>query len=104
IAYTLVTAVETGDATLVHAARGDRWTRTARRGAVRAPLVPLVAPASTLGVLLLLPAGAVARIRSPHPGDSIRGSARRDASRRRLSPPPRRLEAPGDTHTPAARR
>jgi len=100
IAYTLVTAVETGDATLVHAARGDRWTRTARRGAVRAPLVPFVATAITLVVLLLLPAGAVARIRSPHPGDSIRGSARRDASRSRLSPLVARIEPPVYTHTP----
>jgi hypothetical protein len=34
IAYTLVTAVETGNASLIRRARGDAWTRTARSGAM----------------------------------------------------------------------
>ena len=97
LAYTVVTAVETGDATLIRSGQAD-WTRTARSGALRAPLIPVVATAVTLVVLLLLPAGAVARIRSPRAGDSIRGSARRNDSRSRLSPLVARIEPPAYTH------
>jgi len=102
IAYALVTAVETGDSTLVRTVPKDGWTRTARVGALRAPLVPLAATAITLIVLLLLPAGAVARIRSPHPGDSIRGAVRRNPARSRLSPLLARIEPPAYTHTSAS--
>jgi hypothetical protein len=100
IAYTLVTAVETGNATLVRPARGDVWTRAARSGAMRAPLIPIIATGITVVVLMLLPAGAVARIRSPRAGDSVRGSASRDASRSRLSPLVARIESPAYTHAP----
>jgi len=100
IGYTLVTAVETGDAALVRAPRGESWTSRARAGALRAPLVPIGATAITLIVLLLLPTGAVARIRSPRPGDSIRGTASRDASRSRLSPLVARVEPPAYLHAP----
>jgi hypothetical protein len=98
IAYALVTAVETGDATLVDAARGEAWTRTARIGALRAPIVPLAATAIALIVLVLLPAGAVARIRSPRPGDSIRGASSRDAAHSRLSPLVARIAPPAYVH------
>ena len=98
IGYTLVTAVETGDAALVRATRGESWTSRARAGALRAPLVPIGATAVTLIVLLLLPTGAVARIRSPRPGDSIRGAASHDASRSRLSPLVARIEPPAYLH------
>jgi hypothetical protein len=103
LAYTVVTAVETSDATLVRSAHAA-WTRTAQRRAVRAPLVPVVATIISLLVLLLLPAGAVARIRSPHPGDSIRGPGgdRRDESRSRLSPLVARIEPPAYTHVRAS--
>ena len=98
LAYRLVTAVETGDDKFVPPALADAWTPTARAGALRAPLVPLAATAITIVVLLLLPAGAVARIRSPRPGDSIRGSTSRDVSRSRLSPLVARIEPPAYVH------
>jgi len=98
LAYTLVTAVETGDDTFVRSAQGSAWTRSARTGALSAPIVPLAATVVALVVLLLLPAGAVARIRSPRPGDSIRGIASRDAARSRLSPFVARIEPPAYTH------
>jgi len=98
LAYTLVTAVETGDDTFVRSAQESAWTRSARTGALSAPIVPLAATVVALVVLLLLPAGAVARIRSPRPGDSIRGIASRDAARSRLSPFVARIEPPAYTH------
>ena len=94
IAYALVTAVETGDAALVRATRVESWTKSARAGALRAPLVPIGVTAVALVALLLLPTGAVARIRSPRPGDSIRAAAFRDGSRSRLSPLVARVEPP----------
>jgi hypothetical protein len=102
IAYTLVTAVETGDAGLVRARSESTWTRIARSGALRAPLVPVIATVSTLVALMMLPAGAVARIRSPKPGDSILGAASRDASRSRLSPLVARIAPPSYTRTPSS--
>ncbi len=98
IGYTLVTAVETGDAALVRATRGESWTKTAGAGALRAPLAAIAAIAITLVALLLLPTGVVARVRSPRPGDSIRGAAPRDASRSRLSPLVARIEPPAYLH------
>ena len=102
IAYRLVTAVETGDAALALSARGDSWTRTARSGALRAPLTPIAVTVVTLVVVLLLPSGAVARIRSPRPGDSIRGVGSRDPSRSRLSPLAARIDPPAYLHASAS--
>ena len=98
IAYALVTAVEVGDAGLLRATRPESWTKRARLRAFRAPLAPIAATAITLVVLLLLPSGAVARIRAPRPGDSIRGVASRDPSRSRLSPLAARIEPPPYLH------
>jgi hypothetical protein len=82
--YALVTAVETGDDAFVARASAERWRPTALRRAIRALRTPVAVAAVVTVVLLVLPAGAVARIRSPHAGDSLergRTSGRPNASR-----------------------
>src|SRR5207344_3180107 len=82
--YALVTAVETGDGVLVAGTSAERWRPTALRRAVTALRVPITVVAVAMTVLLVLPDGAVARIRSPHAGDSVehgRSSGGPNASR-----------------------
>lgn len=109
--YSLVTAVEIRDERLVSRQTLGGWLPTARRRLLRALRAPAVALAVVVIVVLLLPSGAVARVRSPHPGDSLErpriGGARAD----RLTPlvadlvPPAysgeratSLDAPTDIH------
>lgn len=85
--YRLVTAVETGVDTFVPARHAD-WQSTARARAVKVIGAPLAAVAAAAIVLVLLPAGAVARIRAPHAGDALdrpAGTAR-GANVNRLNP------------------
>ena len=84
--YLLVTAVETGDESLVPIATATGWTTTARRRAVRALRAPGLVLGAAILVVLLLPGGAVARIRSPRAGDSLDRSSRVSARDNRLSP------------------
>ena len=86
--YTLVTAVETGNDALVPRAAADGWMPTARRRALRVLGAPLAVLAAAVVVVLLLPAGAVARMRSPHPGDLLDRASfgRAGARENRLSP------------------
>ncbi|MDB4874617.1 MAG: hypothetical protein JWM41_1063 [Gemmatimonadetes bacterium] len=81
--YALVTAVETGNDALVSTAAPVSWAATARRRAARVLGAPLAAIVVAVAVILLLPAGAVARVRSPHAGDALDragAAARADAS------------------------
>ena len=85
--YALVTAVETGDGAFVARASTERWRPTALRRAVRALRTPVAVAAIATIVLLVLPAGAVARIRAPHAGDSLeRGRAGGGPNASRLTP------------------
>jgi hypothetical protein len=85
--YLLVTAVDTGDESLVPMATTAGWTSTAWKRALRALRAPALVLAAAIIVVLLLPGGAVARIRSPRAGDSLDrpllGAGARD---NRLSP------------------
>jgi hypothetical protein len=111
--YTLVTAIETGDRAFVASAKPDRWRTTALRRAVLSLRVPMAVAALATIVLLALPAGAVARIHSPHAGDSIdRGGKNGGPNASRLTPlaadvippaysgqRPRTLDEPNDIRT-----
>ncbi|HEX3867053.1 MAG TPA: DUF4175 family protein, partial [Gemmatimonadaceae bacterium] len=69
--YRLVTTIETGDDRLLGDHDGDRWPMVARRRATRVLASPAMAAMSAIVVLLVLPGGAVARMRSPHAGDAL---------------------------------
>ena len=100
LAYTLVTAVEMRDERLVDAARPGPWAATAWRGAARAVALPIIAIVVGLGALLVLPPGAVARMRSPHPGDAIDARGRGGARGSRLSPLVARVQPPSYSKQP----
>ncbi len=85
--YALVTAVETGDGAFVSRASAEPWRPTALRRAVGALRTPIAAATVAMIVLLVLPAGAVGRIRSPRAGDSLeRSGANGGANANRLTP------------------
>ncbi|MEO7084759.1 MAG: hypothetical protein ABI442_05385, partial [Gemmatimonadaceae bacterium] len=85
--YQLVTAIETGDQKILNDAGSDRWTGIARVRAVRVLRAPVVAALLAAIVVMLLPGGAVARIRSPHAGDSLdRRGLGANAAGNRLAP------------------
>lgn len=93
--YRLVTAVETGAENLVSRDQATRWPATARGRAVRALGAPVIVAIVAAAVLLSLPSGAVARIRSPHAGDALDRPARSGAARgSRLSPLVARIAPP----------
>lgn len=79
--YTVITAVERGDDELAPA-EAEAWNPAALRRVGRALRLPLAVLVAAFVVVLLLPGGAVARMRSPRPGDSLdraavlRGGAR----------------------------
>jgi hypothetical protein len=83
--YVLVTAVETGEAGAMRVSP-DSWTSAARRRTARALGVPLAVVAAVTVVVLAMPHGAVARVRSPHVGDAIDRPVRGDAASSRLTP------------------
>jgi hypothetical protein len=85
--YALVTAVEASDERFVSGASNEGWVVVARRRTIRALGAPAAALILSMLVLLLLPGGAVARVRSPHAGDSLdRSPASRSGRRNRLAP------------------
>ena len=85
--YTLVTAVETGNASFVSGAKTDRWRPIAMRRSGRALRAPLAVAIVALATLLLLPGGAIARMTLPRAGDSIeRGAGLGRSSASRLTP------------------
>lgn len=85
--FMLVTAVETGNDAFVAGVRSDHWTTIAGRRAARVLAVPFAAVLVAAVVIVMLPGGAVARIRSPHPGDALeRAGVGRRAAASRLTP------------------
>jgi len=111
--YALVTAVETGDRGFIEHARPEPWKPAALRRAILAVRAPMAVAVVATIALLVLPAGAVARIRSPHAGDSVErdpAGRRSDASRLTplaadVTPPaysgerPRAIDEPSDVKT-----
>ena len=84
--YTLVTAIETGNRALVDDVKPERWRLTAWRRILRSLRAPIAVAAAVMIVFLVLPEGAIARVRSPRAGDSLDRSglgARSSASRLR---------------------
>ncbi len=78
--YSLVTAVEAGDERFVAGVSADSWVAVAWRRAVASLRAPLSALVAAVIVVLLLPTGAVARVRAPRAGDSLdRGRSSRGA-------------------------
>ena len=98
LAYTLVTAVETRDERLVQSADARPWPATAGRRAARALALPAGIVVLAIAALVLLPPGAVARVRSPRPGDALNASRARDGGRNRLSPLVARVQPPAYAH------
>jgi hypothetical protein len=98
--YALVTAVELDDSAFVATDSTNRWSSTAARRAARSLGAPLAAVIAGLIIVLILPSGAVARVRSPHAGDSLeRVGIRKRASRltplvAEVTPPPYSGERP----------
>ncbi len=92
--YRLVTALETGAENLVSRDTASRWSATARSRAMRGAGVPLGIAIVTGAVLLVLPTGAVARIRSPRPGDALDRPARGASNKGRLTPLVAQVEPP----------
>lgn len=93
--FTLATAVETGDDTLVARAATDRWATTALRRAARAAGAPLASIVVAGIIVFALPAGAVARVRAPHRGDSLdRPTLGTGAGASRLTPLVAQVEPP----------
>ena len=85
--YALVTAVDTGRGELVAPVAALPWLTTTRARAARALRLPLAIVMVSVLVVLLLPQGAVARVRSPRAGDALfRPQFRRAASGSRLTP------------------
>jgi hypothetical protein len=83
--YRLVTAVESGERAWIPQA-ASAWTSEAWRRGTRALVVPVAVVAVVSVVLLLLPAGAVARARAPRAGDSIDRAVATSAAASRLTP------------------
>jgi hypothetical protein len=94
--YRLVTALETSNERLLTGPSG-RWMRAATTRAALALRLPIAALGGAVVVLAFLPRGAVARVRSPHPGDALLAAARRGAERSRLAPLVARVTPPAYT-------
>jgi hypothetical protein len=69
--YALVTAVELGDVGFVAVEPSTQWSATASRRAALVLRAPAAVVVAAVLVVFALPSGAVARMRSPHSGDSI---------------------------------
>ncbi len=87
LAYTLMTAVESNNDAIVGRVNGEAWQRTAAQRALRVLTIPAAALVIAVIILVMLPGGAVARIRTPHPGDALdRATVRKRADASRLTP------------------
>jgi hypothetical protein len=95
--FALASAVETGDDRLVASRDTSRWSTAAVRRCVRAVSVPFLIAAAVTAVLVALPGGAVARIRTPHPGDALERTTRRGSGASRLTPLVARIISPAYT-------
>src|SRR6185437_1132862 len=94
IEYRLMTAVETGRVVQPDEVQAARWPRVSRRRLARALAAPVAAVVAASLATLVLPRGAVARIRSPHAGDALARAANRPAAESRLSPLVAELKPP----------
>jgi hypothetical protein len=93
--FTLATAVESRDDSLVAHGSAEHWTAIALRRATRAVRAPLGSVVVAIIVVFTLPAGAVARMRAPHRGDSLdRPSRGSGVASSRLTPLVARIVAP----------
>ncbi len=84
--YRLVTAVETGNDGLLRRVDAASWGKVAVRGAARVIGAPALIIVAAWLMVVLLPAGAVARVRAPHAGDSLERNRPRGTSESRLTP------------------
>ncbi|MEO6877056.1 MAG: hypothetical protein ABI205_01160, partial [Gemmatimonadaceae bacterium] len=83
--YVLVTAVETGHAGPMRVSP-ELWASAARRRTARALGVPVAVVAAVVVVILAMPRGAMARVRTPHAGDALERPGRANAAASRLTP------------------
>jgi hypothetical protein len=97
IEYRLVTAVETGRVVQLDDVQAARWPRVSRRRLMRGLAAPAALVVAAAIATLVLPQGAVARVRSPHTGDALARAAHRSAAQSRLSPLVAVLEPPAYT-------
>lgn len=84
--YRLVTSIETGRDLTSRDDSAAAWTRTAAVRAARAMLTPALVVAAGVAAILLMPAGALARVATPRPGDSLDRPVRGPRSTTRLAP------------------
>jgi hypothetical protein len=85
--YSLVTAVAMGSPAIAANIESERWSTAAANRVLRALGRPALAIAIATAVVILLPAGAVARVRSPHAGDALdRVAGQGGAAANRLAP------------------
>ena len=114
LAYRLVTALETGDDTLVPSEMASRWWGIAVRHALRGVALAVGAALVATLAMLAMPSGAVARLRLPRPGDAVDRAVARGGSSNRLMPlaadvappaytgePRRTIDEPSDLRAPA---
>jgi uncharacterized protein DUF4175 len=94
IEYRLVTAVETGRVVHPEEVHAAGWSRVSRRRVMRALVIPAVVVGAAVIATLVLPHGAVARIRSPHAGDALARGMNRSSAETRLAPLVAELEPP----------
>lgn len=92
--YRLVTAVEARREAFAPTVGTERWASSARARVGRSIVAPIAAVAIALAIPLLIPRGAIARIRSPHVGDALDRRAPRGANESRLAPLVAQVEPP----------
>jgi hypothetical protein len=83
--YVLVTAVESGRPSRMPV-EPARWTDAARRRSALALRAPIAVVAAVAIISLLMPNGAVARVRNPHAGDLLDRAGTPNPAASRLTP------------------
>ncbi|HVX40215.1 MAG TPA: hypothetical protein VHB25_11630 [Gemmatimonadaceae bacterium] len=98
LGFRLVSAVEMNAPTLARDVTPDRWTALALRRSLRSLATPAALIVAAGVALLLFPAGAVARLRAPHAGDSLDRALARPAGASRLEPLVAIVQPPAYAH------
>jgi hypothetical protein len=96
--FTLISALELRDERVVRADQPPAWPSLARRRAMRGMRASIAAVIIASLVVMVLPAGAVARLRSPRAGDALDRASNRPASASRLEPLIARITPPAYSH------
>ncbi len=96
--FRLISAVELGDPRLARDVAPRRWPVLAMRRTGRALATPALIVAVIGALLVLLPAGAVARVRGPRAGDSLERAGVRSSGASRLEPLVALVIAPAYAH------